>query len=59
MVLNRCLACDASVGFFDGGDCCRAIGVVDMMCPSVRARLVRFDGNVYIREGRRMSLCFG
>jgi len=50
MVLNMFLAFDASVRFFDGGDCSRAIGVVDMMRPSVEGWLGNFDGDVDIRE---------
>jgi Ca-activated chloride channel family protein len=35
MMLNMYLALRASVEFYSGGDCARAIGVVDMMAPSV------------------------
>ncbi|HLM73044.1 MAG TPA: hypothetical protein VK459_10145 [Polyangiaceae bacterium] len=35
MMLNMYLALRASVGFYSAGDCSRAIGVVDMMTPSV------------------------
>lgn len=35
MVLNMYLAFKATVDLYEGGDCARAMGVVDMMAPSV------------------------
>jgi Ca-activated chloride channel family protein len=35
MMLNMFLALRAAVDFYDGGDCNRAVGVIDMMRPAI------------------------
>ncbi|NUQ79783.1 MAG: hypothetical protein HUU21_40285, partial [Polyangiaceae bacterium] len=43
MMLNMYLALRASVEFYSAGDCARAIGVVDMMGPSVEGWQAKYD----------------
>ena len=43
MMLNMYLAFRSSVSFYDAGDCNRAIGVIDMMGPSVDGWQAEYD----------------
>jgi len=53
MMLNMYLALRAAVDFYDRGDCDRAIGLVDMMEPSIAAWQGRFS-DPDIQEDRRL-----
>jgi Ca-activated chloride channel family protein len=43
MMLNMYLALRAAVDFYDGGDCNRAVGVIDMMRPSIEGWQARYS----------------